>query len=70
MNIAPKTDGKLSVPKPSQQPVRAAILGTGYFADFHARAIRYLEGVELVGVCDANLRSTQSFAANRGPGGL
>jgi predicted dehydrogenase/nucleoside-diphosphate-sugar epimerase len=43
---------------------RAAIVGAGYIADFHARAIQGLEGVELVSVCDANLRSAQSFAAN------
>src|SRR5262249_44866043 len=42
---------------------RAGIVGTGYIAEFHARAIRSLPNVELVSVCDANLRSAQSFAA-------
>ena len=41
--------------------IRAAIVGTGYIADFHARAIRNTRGVELVGVCDANLNSAQAF---------
>ena len=44
------------------QPIRAAIVGTGYIADFHARAIRQAEGVELVSVCDPNLRGAESFA--------
>ena len=45
--------------------VRAAIVGTGYIADFHARAIREAEGVELAATCDANLRRAQSFAKAR-----
>jgi predicted dehydrogenase/nucleoside-diphosphate-sugar epimerase len=48
------------------QPVRAAIVGTGYIADFHAHAIRALKGVELAAVCDASLRSAQAFAAKWG----
>jgi predicted dehydrogenase/nucleoside-diphosphate-sugar epimerase len=42
---------------------RAAIVGTGYIAEFHARAIQTLPDVDLVGVCDANLRRAKSFAA-------
>src|SRR6187551_1696855 len=42
--------------------IRTAIVGTGYIADFHARAIREAEGVELAATCDANLRRAQSFA--------
>lgn len=45
------------------RPIRAAIVGTGYIADYHARAIRTLNGVELANVCDSNLTSAQSFAA-------
>src|ERR1700733_5033224 len=48
------------------QPIRAAIVGTGYIASFHARAIRGVKGVELVSVCDANLSSAQSFAEDWG----
>ncbi len=47
----------------SSQPIRAAIVGTGYIAEFHARAIRAVPGVELASVCDANLRNALSFAA-------
>ena len=42
--------------------IRAAIVGTGYIAEFHARAIQPLEDVGLVGVCDPNLKSAESFA--------
>lgn len=45
-------------------PIRAAIVGTGYIAEFHARAIRQLPGVELVATCDANLNRAQAFARN------
>jgi len=48
------------------QRIGAAIVGTGYIADFHARAIRQTEGVELVSVCDVNLTNAQSFAAEWG----
>ena len=50
----------------NSQPIRSAIVGTGYIAEFHARAIRAVAGVELVSVCDTNLRSAQSFAAEWG----
>ena len=43
--------------------LRAGIVGTGYIAEFHARAVKSLPNVELVSVCDLNLRSAQSFAA-------
>jgi len=50
----------------SQSRIRAGIIGAGYIADFHARAIRQADGVELVGVCDANLTRAESFAARWG----
>ena len=43
--------------------MRAAIVGTGYIAEFHARAIQAAGSVELVAVCDTNLRSAKSFAS-------
>lgn len=42
--------------------LRAGIVGTGYIADFHARAIHASDGTDLVSVADANERSAQSFA--------
>jgi predicted dehydrogenase/nucleoside-diphosphate-sugar epimerase len=50
----------------SPDVIRAAIVGTGYIAEFHARAIRQAPGVELVSVCDASLGTAQSFAAEWG----
>ena len=41
--------------------IRAAIVGTGYIADFHARGIQNAGGVELVAVCDANASVAQAF---------
>jgi predicted dehydrogenase/nucleoside-diphosphate-sugar epimerase len=49
-----------------KREIRAAIVGAGYIADFHARAIREAQGVELVAVCDANLGSAKSFASRWG----
>jgi predicted dehydrogenase/nucleoside-diphosphate-sugar epimerase len=45
------------------KPVRAAVVGTGFIAEFHARAIKAIPDVELVAVCDANLKTAQSFAS-------
>ena len=47
-------------------PIRAGIVGTGYIADFHARAIQQAEGVELVSICDTNPKSAEVFAARWG----
>lgn len=49
-------------PFPVRVPIRAAIVGTGYIADFHARAIRETEGVELACSCDPDIKRAQSFA--------
>jgi predicted dehydrogenase/nucleoside-diphosphate-sugar epimerase len=43
--------------------IRAAIVGTGYIADFHARGIQNATDVELVAVCDANANVAQAFGA-------
>jgi predicted dehydrogenase/nucleoside-diphosphate-sugar epimerase len=45
---------------------KAAIVGTGYIAEFHARAIKTLPDVALAGVCDANLGRARSFASEWG----
>ena len=55
-----------SAPSLRTQATRAAIVGTGYIAEYHARAIQVLPGVELVSVCDANLTRARSFAAEWG----
>ena len=46
----------------SARVIRAAVVGAGYISEFHARAIRALPNVELIGVCDANLGRARSFA--------
>lgn len=57
VNDRPKsTEGHIS------RQIRTAIVGTGYIAEFHARGIRAAEGVDLVSVCDTNLKAAQSFA--------
>src|SRR4029077_11020963 len=48
--------------KINSRQIRAAIVGTGYIADFHARAIRAAKNVELVSICDQNVKIAQSFA--------
>ena len=46
------------------QLMRSAIVGAGYIASFHARAIRKLKDVELIGVCDTNIGSARALASN------
>ncbi|WP_373486631.1 Gfo/Idh/MocA family oxidoreductase, partial [Blastomonas sp.] len=53
----------MSLTSTTSQPVlRTAIVGTGYIADFHARAIAKVAGVELVAVCDRNLSLADALA--------
>ena len=47
----------------TETTIRAAIVGTGYIADYHARGIQNAPGVELVGVCDARLTVAEAFAS-------
>jgi predicted dehydrogenase/putative NADH-flavin reductase len=49
-------------PYPSR-PFRAAIVGAGFIAEFHARAIHSAGGVALAAVCDANRETAASLAA-------
>lgn len=43
--------------------IRTALVGAGYIADFHARALNQIKGVQLVAVCDTNLMRARGFAA-------
>ena len=52
--------------KADKSKLKSAIVGTGYIADFHARAIEATPGVALVCAADANLRNAQSFAGRWG----
>ena len=41
---------------------RVAILGTGYIAEWHIKALRALRNIEVTAVCDLNVDRAQSFA--------
>lgn len=45
-----------------KDPLRIAIVGTGYIAQFHARAISEVAGLQLVAACDTNLARAEAFA--------
>ena len=45
---------------------RVAFLGTGYIADWHGKALRFVNNVELVSVCDQSMQRAQAFAQKFG----
>ena len=63
MNTMNSIDLSPGLPPSPTTTIRVAIVGAGYIADLHARAIETLDGVNLVGICDTNPRSAQAFAA-------
>ncbi len=63
MNIGSSVQAPVTRSHGISAPIRVAILGTGYIAEFHAVALRARPGIELVSVCDTNMRSAQSFAS-------
>lgn len=44
------------------RPVRVAIVGAGYIADYHVAALRKLNGVEIAAVCDVRTSAATRFA--------
>ncbi|MBV8488857.1 MAG: NAD-dependent epimerase/dehydratase family protein [Planctomycetaceae bacterium] len=50
----------------ASRPCRVGFLGTGYIADWHARALRNVPGVTLESVCDKNLPRAEAFARRQG----
>jgi predicted dehydrogenase/nucleoside-diphosphate-sugar epimerase len=50
---------------PLSRPIRVGIAGTGFISEFHANAIGAIQGIELVSVCDPNLRLAEPFAARQ-----
>jgi predicted dehydrogenase/nucleoside-diphosphate-sugar epimerase len=57
--------------RPAAKPVpaskrRVGLLGTGYIADWHAKALASVPGVALVAVCDALLPRAEAFARRFG----
>lgn len=47
-------------------PIKSALVGAGYIAQWHASAIRATRDVELVAVCDVSRSAAETFAANFG----
>jgi predicted dehydrogenase/nucleoside-diphosphate-sugar epimerase len=56
-----------AVPSPAR---RVGFLGTGYIADWHAKALRTVGGATLVAVCDKLAPRAQAFAAKVGVGAV
>jgi nucleoside-diphosphate-sugar epimerase/predicted dehydrogenase len=48
------------------RPVNVGLLGTGYIADWHAKALRSVHGTRLAAVCDRDTARVQAFAARHG----
>jgi predicted dehydrogenase/nucleoside-diphosphate-sugar epimerase len=55
-------------PGPPTERLRVGLVGTGYIADFHARALRGIKDVELVAVADQSPVRAASFAREHGIG--
>src|SRR5215470_9484515 len=50
----------------SDRPIRVAVVGAGEFGKNHVRVWRELDGVELVGIVDANAERARQVAAQYG----
>jgi len=62
-------NGAGSFSRPAAQPGgcrRVALLGTGYIAEWHAKALQSVSNVELAAVCDRILPRAQTFASKFG----
>lgn len=53
-------------PLTEDRPIRAALLGAGYIADWHAGAIQATPGVKLVAVCDHSQAAATALAQRYG----
>ena len=49
-----------------ERPLDVGFLGTGYIADWHAKALRSLPGTKLTAVCDRDAGRVRAFAARYG----
>lgn len=50
----------------TQTPIKTAIIGAGYIADWHAEALKSTENAQLVAVCDLSSTAAEAFAAAHG----
>jgi predicted dehydrogenase/nucleoside-diphosphate-sugar epimerase len=48
------------------KPIRTALIGAGYIADWHVGAIAALPGVEITAICDRSARAADALAATTG----
>lgn len=62
----PESGTKLSTAKNPSGRIRVGMVGAGYVANHHARALRDLPFVDLVGVADQDLKRAQLLAAKFG----
>lgn len=64
---SPAREGERSaLPKSAAARRRVGFLGAGYIADWHAKALASVNGVELVAVCDQLLPRARAFAERFG----
>ena len=49
-----------------EKPYKVALLGAGYIADWHARALATVPDTELIAVCDLSSRRAEALAAAHG----
>jgi nucleoside-diphosphate-sugar epimerase/predicted dehydrogenase len=54
------------MPQPDTDKIHVAILGAGYIADYHIKALRRLPNVEVRAVCDLNQSLAQGLADRHG----
>ena len=52
--------------KQEHKSLRVGFLGTGYIADWHARALGTIPGVSLAAVCDKDLSRARAFGERYG----
>ena len=48
------------------QPIRTALIGAGYIADWHAEALKMTPGVALTAVCDLSQGAAEALASAHG----
>ena len=69
---SPVTPAAAPAPAPAVPSAgrRVGFLGTGYIADWHAKALRTIPGASLVAVCDKLVSRARAFAAKVGVGAV
>jgi predicted dehydrogenase/nucleoside-diphosphate-sugar epimerase len=67
--VASQTD-RMALGRPHYGKFRVGLVGTGYIADYHARALRAIKNVELVAVADQSRLRAEAFARERGIKGV